>query len=700
MKPQIEWTIGNYESIANFNGAYSPLVAALLASRGISDQDSAKDFLRDDLNLLSDPFLMSDMDKAVARIKKALQMKEKIAVFGDYDVDGITSTCLVTSYLQSKGSICEPYIPERLTEGYGLSDDALRGIALNGTTLVITVDCGVTGAEQAKLAGDLGLDLVITDHHECPDTLPDAVAVVDPHRKDDIYPFKGLAGVGVAFKLLCALEGKGSHEHLLDTYGDLVAIGTIADIMPVIGENRAIIRHGIKVIRRGQRCGLRKLMEEAGLPFREITGADLSFMLVPKLNAAGRMGQVNVAYDLIMSHNETEAAQLAAKLCQLNNERREIENKIFNEICERLTHGNPERKLTDPIVVAAGHWHHGVSGIVASRLAARFGVPAIVICWEDGVGRGSCRSFGNFSIFDALVALHDELLSFGGHFHAAGLSIKHENLSSFIPRLKQYYRERSEQIGPPELKIDFSVEDLSLLSLENVESLTELAPWGTLNPPPTLALMGAKLESVTPIGGDRHLKCKVIKGRETLECVYFGVSAKEFSFKTGTYVDLAFEPVVNEFRGIRSVQLILRDARRQLGYQRPTAARNPSSQSNLASAQTNDILSLCRRFIGGAELKSMEKFLLLPERSDFAAIWKLLQSGISDYPPQAAPKVERITRASGVGNPGKVFICLKVFEELGLVSLDENDGTLDISLMEWKDKVDLYSSNILKRLET
>ncbi|MDR2606074.1 MAG: single-stranded-DNA-specific exonuclease RecJ [Oscillospiraceae bacterium] len=700
MKPFGDWKIGTYENTAALTEEFTPLVAALLSSRGFDDREKAKEFLRDDLELLADPFLMKDMDKAVTRIKQALQMKEKIAVFGDYDVDGITATCLLTSYLQSKGASCEPYIPERLTEGYGLSDEALRSITMSGTTLVVTVDCGVTGAEQSKLAKSLGLDLVITDHHECPDVLPDAIAVVDPRRKDCPYPFKGLAGVGVAFKLLCALEGEGSSAKMLEEYGDLVAIGTIADIMPVVGENRAIIRHGIRSLRLGRRCGLRKLMEEAGLPFREVSGADLSFMLVPKLNAAGRMGQVHVSYDLIMTESDTEAAELAVKLCKLNGERREIENHIFTEICERLTHGNPERKITDPIVVAAGHWHHGVSGIVASRLAGRFGVPAIVICWENGVGRGSCRSFGNFSIFDALDVLKEDLISYGGHFHAAGLTIKHANLANFIPKLKQYYRESREQIGEPELAVDFAVDDLSLLSLENVESLMDLMPWGTENPPPVLALMSGKLDSVTSIGGDRHLKCKVTKGRETLECIYFGVSTKDFSLKPGSYVDLAFEPIVNEFRGVRSVQLILRDARRQVGYTRASSANTTSrtAPAAAASAQTRDALTLCRRFFSGSELMPTEKFLLRPDRSDFAAVWRLLQTGISDYPPQAASRVERITRASGVGNPGKVYICLKVFEETGLITLDENNGLLEVTPVQRKDKADLNSSEILKRL--
>ncbi|MDR0819204.1 MAG: single-stranded-DNA-specific exonuclease RecJ, partial [Oscillospiraceae bacterium] len=679
---------------------FAPLVSALLCSRGYADEERAKEFLRDDLSLLADPFLMADMDKAVARINEALQKKEKIAVFGDYDVDGITASCVLSHWLRAKGAVCEAYIPERLTEGYGVSDDALRAIAAGGATLVVSVDCGITAFEQVNLAKSLGLDIVITDHHECPDVLPNALAVVDPRRKDCPYPFKGLAGVGVAFKLLCALEGEGSSEHLINTYGDLVAIGTIADIMPVTGENRAIIRRGIEIIRRGTRCGLRKLMEEAGLPYREITGADLSFMLVPKLNAAGRMGQVRVAYDIIMCEDEVVAAEFASRLCVLNNERREIENRVFTEICERLTHGNPDRKITDPIVVAAGHWHHGVSGIVASRLADRFGVPSIVICWEDGVGRGSCRSFGNFSIFEALDVLKDELLSYGGHFHAAGLSILHDKLPSFITRLRDYYRARRDTERGAILPVDFAVTDLKLLSLDNVERLADLAPWGTDNPPPILALNGVKIESVTPIGGDRHLKCKILKDRDAFECVFFGVSAKDFAFRQGNYADVAFEPIVNEFRGVRSVQLIMRDARRQVAQRRPARAFN-NTTSSPDSSPGRDALNLCRRFLNGSELKPTEKFLLRPERADLALLWKLLEAETDNQSQPASGKIDRLTRASGIGNPGKTYIGLKVFEELGLIALNEAGGTLGITLQYHKGegKVDLSVSEILNRLQ-
>lgn len=695
MKPYLDWNIGKLDLtvVDKLSQRYSRLMSALLCVRDITDVEQAYEFLRDDTALFSDPGLLADIDKAVARIKIAIQNKERVAVFGDYDVDGITSTCVMVKYLLSKGVPAEAYIPDRLTEGYGLSEEAIRAIAESGITLVISVDCGVTGAEQTKIAKELGLDVVITDHHECPETLPEAAAVVDPHRSDCQYPFKGLAGVGVAFEVLRALEGAGNTETLIEEYGDLVAVGTIADIMPVIGENRAIIRHGVRVLRKGSRCGLRRLMSDCGIVHSKITGADLSFMLVPKLNAAGRMGKVRVAYDIIMCGDEREAADLSKTLCELNSERRDIENKIFTEIRDELTGESPGDEIGEPIIVYSETWHNGVSGIVASRLADTFGVPAVVICIENGVGRGSCRSFGNFSIFDALDSMKDELTNFGGHFHAAGLTIPKENITSFSKRLKEYYNSKRDEIGKAQLMIDFQVDDNSMLSLENVETLKYLAPWGPGNPPPVLSIAGAEIESIISIGGDRHLKLKISKGGQILESVCFGVSLKEFAFKEHDKIDIAFEPIVNEFRGNRSVQLIMRDIR---GSAQAKSHDVPKKQS----VSQAELLLLCKRFLDGAELNKTEGFLLRPERRDLVAVWKIIDSGSLAKPAGIETQMEILTRAAGISNPGKSYICVRVFEELGLAEISGGDTSVVITPKHKKGdaKAELTDSAILQRL--
>jgi single-stranded-DNA-specific exonuclease len=723
MKPFDEWEIGSYSAketeLLQAETGITRLAAALLNSRDFHTGAEAAEFLRDDIGLLSDPMLLPDIDKAIARIRLAKERGERVVVFGDYDVDGITATALLVSYLKSIDIAAEYYIPERLTEGYGISDDSLHSIyKADIQTLIVTVDCGVTAAEQAKLAATLGMDIVITDHHECPEILPEVCAVVDPFRKDSEYPFMGLAGVGVAFKLICALEGVEHTEEMLAQYGDLVAIGTIADIMPLIGENRAIVRRGIEVLRKGQRIGLLKLMEAANVPFREISGADLSFTLVPKLNAAGRMGQVHVAYDLITADSIEAAHELAMKLCALNSERREVENTIFTEICATLN--NP----TAPIVAASATWHHGVSGIIASRLADTYGVPAVVICIDGEEGRGSCRSFGNFSIFDALAGINAEkelLTTFGGHFHAAGLTLPTANIEEFTQKLAETYQ-LARASSPPVLKLDFAVENASMISLDEVESLEKLAPWGPGNAPPILAITNAKIEQIFPIGGDRHIKLKLWKGGGIFDCVYFGMTPQNFAFTRGSYLDVAFEPVVNEFRGARSVQLIIRDARRTgakavpAAPPVPAAVPVPPAAANTAVSETpqnpdvpqprkplhyhaSEPLALIISFLGGAPLKPAERFLLLPSRDDFKAVWKLVTGNMHKIPTGRQERVDRITKLAGLSNPAKTYTALKVFEQCELLNLDENDGKLIINITPREGpKADLEACEIMKRL--
>ncbi|MDR2360506.1 MAG: single-stranded-DNA-specific exonuclease RecJ [Oscillospiraceae bacterium] len=692
MKPYLDWHIGKLDStvVETLSKSYSRLMSALLCVRNITDIGQAHEFLRDDTALFSDPNLLADIDKATARIKLAIQNKERVAVFGDYDVDGITSTCVMTSYLISKGVPADAYIPDRLTEGYGLSEEAIITIAESGITLLISVDCGVTGAKETKIAKELGLDVVITDHHECPDTLPDASAVVDPCRADCAYPFKGLAGVGVAFAVLRALEGTDKTEELIEEYGDLVAIGTIADIMPVIGENRAIIRRGVQSLRRGTRCGLRCLMSDCGIVHNKITGADLSFMLVPKLNAAGRMGKVRVAYDMIMCSDEKSASELSKTLCALNNDRRSVENKIFTEIRDSLLGGDVTAKVSEPIVAYSEIWHNGVSGIVASRLADTFGVPAVVICIENGVGRGSCRSFGNFSIFDALDSMKEELTTFGGHFHAAGLTIPQENIVSFSRRLKEYYKSKRKGSGKAQLMIDFKVSDNSMLSLDNVESLEDLAPWGPGNPPPILAITGAEILTIISIGGDRHLKLKIRKNGQIFESVCFGVSTKEFEFNEHDIIDIAFEPIVNEFRGSRSVQLIMRDVHRSA----PAKPRTKRGSDNA------DLQHLCKRFFNGAEFSKAERSLLRPDRRDLVAVWKTICGKRLANPLAIADQMETLAKAAELSNSAKAYICVKAFEELGLakISRDGLSVTITPKHRNGNSKVNLADSDILRRL--
>lgn len=653
----------------------SPLLALVMASRGCGSYAEAQELLRDDLGLLNDPFLMADMDKAVARIKRAIENKEHVAVFGDYDVDGLTATATVADYLRRRGLECDVKIPERLTEGYGLSNEAVTDIASRGVTLIVTVDCGVTAVEHVALGRSLGVDFVITDHHKCSDTLPEACAVVDPLRPDCAYPFKGLAGVGVAFKLICALEGPDKLEQVVRDYVELVALGTIADIMPVTGENRALIRHGIMIYRNGGgRTGILALMNKLGVQPLHTSDVDISFTIIPKLNAAGRMGRVEDAFALLMAEDPAAAAELAETLCDLNTQRRAVEDRIFAEALSRL----PDI-VTTPIVLADENWHHGVSGIVASRLMERFGVPAVVICIEDGIGRGSCRSWDGFPIYDALSSMSDRLISFGGHAFAAGVNLYAEEIDGFRDALTEYYTKHVSEIKPRLLPIDAELRDLGMLTLKNIEELFTLAPWGNGNQPPMLCLKDARVDQMLSIGGDKHVKMRVSRRDGNVECIFFSKRLAELELREGSLSCLAFEPSINDFHGTRTVQLLLRDA--------------------VQSGEDEHIrYYLCSSFLGGKEISDEERALLCPSRDDLTRLWRVLAARRPEINGSRTHVLNMLTEAAEIDEPCRTYISLQVFRELRLISLSERRGLFNIRIPPATTKVELSDSNILRRL--
>lgn len=674
------WQVGSSDAAAAEaiwrSGCCKRLTAALLAARGIRTPEEAREFLREDNELLHDPYSMADMDKAVARLRRAVADQEIVAVYGDYDVDGLTASALMTSWLRLRGLTVYTHIPERLTEGYGICDEVLDELAQEQVTLLVTVDCGVTALEQVRHANALGMEVVVTDHHECMAELPEAIAVVDPHRKDDAYPFKGLAGVGVAFKLLCALEGDERLPALLEYYGPLVALGTIADIMPVIDENRVLIRQGIQMLQTGYSFGVGGLMEEIRVDKRRLSGTDISFSLVPKLNAAGRMGHVRVAFDLLMERNEAGARRLARELCEMNAERRTVEDRVYQEAIGMVEAG---RKPDGPIVLASENWHQGVSGIVASRLAERFGVPAVIISLEGDEGRGSCRSYGGFSIYGALEAVQEELLSFGGHELAAGLTLPRDGIDRFRRKLQEYYHAHEGDRSQLNVLVDFPVEDLTLLTLDEVDALQRMSPWGMGNAPPTLCIRDATAETLTPIGGDKHLKLIAQKNGRRFECVFFGVSVKELGVKPGMKVDLAFEPGVNDFRGNRSVQLLLRDVR----------------PSRVADDQS---LQAARRFFDGERMSPMENAMLAPDRTAMGRVWRYLTQRSRRFEEAPESLLPDIALRTGIPVLGRIWVALRVLDELGLIRLTEAAGSMDIYIPRTAGKTDLSRSALLGKL--
>ena len=655
-----QWSIprGRPEIPAALTSAgFSPLLAAVLAVRGYDTPEKARGFLDVDETALGDPHLLLDMDKAVARLRRAIETNEIVAVYGDYDVDGITSTCMLTDYLRSAGLKCRWRIPNRLEEGYGVNCDAIRELCEEQVTLIVTVDCGVTAiAEAGFAASTLGVDMIVTDHHECQDSLPDAVAVVDPKRPGDAYPSHDLAGVGVAFKLLCALEG--SAEPILDRYADLVAVGTIADVMPLTGENRCIVRRGLDKLEREPRPGLRALIDEAGLGRKRVTATSVGFTLAPRLNASGRLGQVELAMQLLLADNLIEARHFASELCRLNSMRQDKEAEIWKQALEMLGDEAPE----GPVVLAHDDWHQGVIGIAASRLAEKFGVPAIMICLDGGDGKGSCRSSGGFNLFEALNACSGHLEGFGGHALAAGLTIRRENIDAFRAAFSDYYRDHAKECVST-LDIDLCVDSPELLTLENVADLEKLEPCGTGNLRPRLALLGAVLTELTPIGGGRHLRLKLEKQGAVYEAIFFHQTAEALGLRAGAFVDAAFYPQINEFRGQRSVQLLL-----------------------------SDIRSGAARILSG---EYPEEPVELP-REDFVTLWRAVDARGGTF---TAPTERFCAQLCPELSETTVCLCLKVFEELGLLRLDMDGACVTAERVPGAPPTDLENSELRKRLQ-
>ena len=655
------------------------LLAAILSARGVVEPEQARKLLTPGEEPLADPMGMRDMDRAVRRIQRALQEKEMIAVYGDYDVDGITSTCLLTDCLRRMGGRVIPYIPDRLEEGYGLNQEAVSALAGQGVALIITVDCGITAVREVEFARALGVEVVVTDHHECKQSLPQAAAVVDPHRPDCPYPFKGLAGVGVALKLAMAVAGADRAALVFREYVDLAAVGTVADVMPMTGENRTIVQAGLASLAHPKRLGLAQLIQEAGLGEKPVTSVSIGYTLAPRINAAGRMGQANLAAELLLTRDPGRAAALAQELCALNRERQTIECEIFQECVQRLEQ-SPQSGI---ILLSDEHWHQGVVGIVASRLTEKYACPAFMVCLDQGLGKGSCRSWGGVNLFQLLVRCQDLLEGFGGHALAAGFTVREENLPALARRLRQIVLE--EQKGralPSELEIDAAVLPQEL-TVEAVEALDALEPCGAGNPRPVLLLTGAHVISAAQVGRGRHLKLRLEGRGLSLDAIFFSVDGSELGLTPGCRVDVAFYPQINDFRGIRSVQLQVVDLRHAL-----------------TRAQLEQ--SIYEKYRRGESLSPDEAQSLLPSRAEFVCLWRYLERQCAGQT-SLEDTVARIARGSARSGgqserPNHTLVCLEVMEERGLISLEHQCGRVQITLHRLEHKVDLNASSILRRL--
>ena len=651
-------------------------LAMLMNIRGLDDAAHLREFLGEG-EPLSDPFLLKDMDKAAARITRAVDNMEKIAVYGDYDADGVTSTAMLYSYLETRGADVIFYIPQREGEGYGMNIGAVEYLKEQGVSLNVTVDSGISSVQEVARANELGIDVVVTDHHRPQEILPDAVAVVDAYRPDDTSPYKHFSGVGIAFKLLMALEdGAGDVEDLLEAYSDLAAIGTIGDIVPLTGENRTLIRAGLERLSQSDRPGVQALLENAGIAGKALTSTNVAFTLVPRINATGRMGAPERAVRLLISGYEEEAEVLSEEICADNEERRRVEAEIAEAAFADI---EAKGYMKDRVVVVDGeNWHHGVIGIVASRVTERCGKPCMIISRGETEAKGSGRSVEGFSLFEAICACGDLLIKFGGHPMAAGITLKPENIEAFRKRINQYAAEHFPQMPTQTVTLDCKLNPAAL-SVSMAQSLTQLEPFGNGNPQPVFGLFNMELSNVTPVGGGGHLRLTLEKNGAVITAMRFNTKPEELPYHIGDKIDLAVQLEAREFRGQPSLTVIVRDMK--------FAAFN--TEKNIAS------LASFEKWQRGEVLSAEDKNRLYPDRACLAAIYRALRT-------VNGKETDQVRFVSQFGKDmtlGLFKTALLVFEERGLVHSEIADDTFTATLIETSGKTDITRSPVLLALQ-
>lgn len=651
-------------------------LAMLMNIRGLDDAAHLREFLGEG-EPLSDPFLLKDMDKAAARITRAVDNMEKIAVYGDYDADGVTSTAMLYSYLETRGADVIFYIPQREGEGYGMNIGAVEYLKEQGVSLIVTVDNGISSVQEVARANELGIDVVVTDHHRPQEILPDAVAVVDAYRPDDTSPYKHFSGVGIAFKLLMALEdGAGDVEDLLEAYSDLAAIGTIGDIVPLTGENRTLIRAGLERLSQSDRPGVQALLENAGIAGKALTSTNVAFTLVPRINATGRMGAPERAVRLLISGYEEEAEVLSEEICADNEERRRVEAEIAEAAFADI---EAKGYMKDRVVVVDGeNWHHGVIGIVASRVTERCGKPCMIISRGETEAKGSGRSIEGFSLFEAICACGDLLIKFGGHPMAAGITLKPENIEAFRKRINQYAAEHFPQMPTQTVTLDCKLNPAAL-SVSMAQSLTQLEPFGNGNPQPVFGLFNMELSNVTPVGGGGHLRLTLEKNGAVITAMRFNTKPEELPYHIGDKIDLAVQLEAREFRGQPSLTVIVRDMK--------FAAFN--TEKNIAS------LASFEKWQRGEVLSAEDKNRLYPDRACLAAIYRALRT-------VNGKETDQVRFVSQFGKDmtlGLFKTALLVFEERGLVHSEIADDTFTATLIETSGKTDITRSPVLLALQ-
>ena len=694
----------------------NPIIAKLLYNRGYQDPISATSFVRMENEMLRNPFDMADMMKGVQRIKKALDEKEKITVYGDYDVDGVTSVCTLYLYLKSLGANVEYYIPNRSGEGYGVSVGAIDSIKEAGTKLIITVDTGITANEEVAYAKSVGVDFLITDHHECRSDLPEATAVINPHRPDCKYPFKELAGVGVVFKLICAYEEyitgdtrMKSTLRIIKEYADLVAIGTIADVMPIKEENRIIVKYGLNMIENTKRVGLAALIDASSSKQdsrhsdrydrskkkrrTKITSSFIGFTLAPRINAAGRVRSASIAVELFLSEKYSEAIKIAEQLCAANRERQAEENKIMQEAYDKID--ALDIKSNPVIVLNADDWHHGVIGIVSSRITEKYSRPSILVSFDgndedidhlENVGKGSGRSIKGMNLVDALCYCSDHLVKFGGHELAAGLSVTREQLPLFIEKINEFARANlSEEDMVPVIEADCEI-DFSDISISLADSLQLLEPYGVGNPVPQFIMKNVFVSEVSGVSDNKHTRLTLTDGKNSFSAMYFSNAPSDLGVCPGDKVDVLFNIGINEWQDRKSVQLIIRDFKISMSSEN----QNKYNRQRFEDIKSGDTFSQSEGYF--------------PERDDFVAVYKFLQnslhSGTDTFTHRDLLSKLSSNSTCEIGYVKLKFIIM-VFKEMNILQIDEfEDEKYRFKLQYSNNKKNLNKSSILKKLRS
>lgn len=645
----------------------SLFAAKLLINRGIFTRDEADEFFN--AEELSPPEEITDMEKAVNVITAAMENGDKITVYGDYDCDGVTATVILFGYLQAMGAEADWYIPSR-DEGYGLNKAAIDKIAESGTKLIITVDNGISAIEEAEYIKEKGMTLVITDHHQVPEQIPDAAAVIDPHRDDDFSTCKELAGCGVALKLVMALEGDS--DTVLEEWGDLAAVGTVGDIVPLTGENRILVRRGLESLPVTENMGLRALLRQCGVHEEDrLSAVSLAFSVCPRINAAGRFAHPKEAAELLLSENEKMIPVMAERLTMLNMQRQQEEKRILDEIMQ-MTENDPLLLKRRVLIVCGKGWSHGVIGIIASRLLNGFGKPVLVITQEGEFSRGSARSVEGFSLFKMLTCLSDQLVKFGGHTKAAGFTLLTENIEEFSAAVQEYAMMNSPQMPADvfEAEMTANAEDMTV---ENIDSLRWFEPFGEANPNPVLMLPDCLIKSVRPLKEGKYLAFTVEFQNREFKVLNFSSTYNSFGFKAGDRAELLVTPYVNEYKNVKSVEFRLVDVR-PAGFKqdRYFAAQHAYEQ-------------LCLEEKISPALASR----VIPDRNVLMTVYDAFKT---------SPSIKRaadVTAAKGI-NYCMFRVAADAMESVGLLKIHELKGTAE--LLPAKGKTELENCPYLIRL--